>query len=92
MATAIATPAVVGTVDSVLVFDPQLRTATQYSPAKDSWTAPLAIPADTAISSRALPLSTSIFLFGPPGGSGAGALSEYQASYTTLFPVVGTGQ
>jgi DNA-binding CsgD family transcriptional regulator len=92
LATAIATPAVVGTVDSVLVFDPQLHTATQYSPAKDSWTAPLAIPADTAISSRALPLSTSIFLFGPPGGSGAGALSEYQVSYTTLFPVIGTGQ
>jgi len=92
LAAAIATPAVVSTVDSVLVFDPQLRTATQYSPAKDSWTAPLAIPADTAISSRALPLSTSIFLFGPPGGSGAIDLSEYQASYTTLFPVIGTGQ
>jgi DNA-binding CsgD family transcriptional regulator len=92
LATAIATPAVVGTVDSVLVFDPQLHTATQYNPAKDSWTAPLAIPADTAISSRALPLSTSIFLFGAPGGSGAIPLSEYQATYTTLFPVIGTGQ
>jgi DNA-binding CsgD family transcriptional regulator len=92
LAAAIATPAVVGTVDSVLVFDPELRTVTQYSPAKDSWATPLTIPPNTAISSRALPLSTSIFLFGPPAGSEAGALSEYQVSYTTLFPVIGTGQ
>src|SRR5262249_27136917 len=64
MAAAIATPAVVGTVDSVLVFDPQLRTAVQYSPARDSWTPAVTIPSDIAISPRALQLSTGIFLFG----------------------------
>ena len=92
LASPVATPAVVGTVNSVLVFDPQRSTAAQYSPDKDSWTPPLAIPAGIAISSRALPLSTSIFLFGPPVGKAAGAISEYQASYQTLFPLVGTGQ
>jgi DNA-binding CsgD family transcriptional regulator len=89
---AVATPAVVGTVDSVLVFDPQLRIAAQYSPAKDSWSPPLAIPADTAISSRALTLSTSIFLFGQPDLQDASAVSEYQVSYQTLFPLINTGQ
>jgi hypothetical protein len=92
LAAPVATPAVVGTVDSVLVFDPQLRTAAQYSPARDSWTPAVAIPDNTAISSRALPLGTSIFLFGQPQQDAAGAVSEYEVKYQTLFPVVGTGQ
>jgi DNA-binding CsgD family transcriptional regulator len=91
LATASAKPAVVGTVNSVVIFDPQAHTATQYNPATDSWSSALEIPANTPISSRALLLSTSIFLFGPPAGSPGGAVSEYQASYQTLFPVVGNG-
>jgi hypothetical protein len=91
--TAVASPAVVGTVNSaVLVFDPQQRTAMQYSPDKDSWSPPLAIPANTAISSRAIALSTSIFLFAQPSDKDAGAISEYEVKYQTLFPVIGNGQ
>ncbi len=84
----VAAPAVVGTVNSVLLFDPQKRIATEYSPTADAWQTPVPVPADIGLSSRAAALSTSIFLFGPDGTKQLGAVSEYQVLYSTLFPII----
>lgn len=81
-------PAVVGTINSVLLFDPQQRTATEYSPTADAWQTPVSVPADVGLSSRAAALSTSIFLFGPTATNQPGAVSEYQVLYSTLFPII----
>lgn len=88
----VAAPAVVGTVNSVLLFDPQKRTATEYSPSADAWRTAVGVPADIGISSRAAALSTSIFLFGADANKQSGAVSEYQVTYSTLFPIINTGQ
>ena len=84
----VAAPAVVGTVNSVLLFDPQKRTATEYSPIADAWQSPVPVPAEVGLSSRAAALSTSIFLFGSNSASQSGAVSEYQVLYSTLFPII----
>lgn len=85
---AVAMPAVVGVVNTVLVFDPQLHTAMQYSPATDAWT-PIRVPENTAVSARAAALNTSIFVFGPPSGDAPVAVGEYQAGYTLFLPGIG---
>lgn len=92
LSTPVAAPAVVGTVNSVLLFDPQKRSATEYSPAADAWRIAVGVPGDVGISPRAAALSTSIFLFGTNAGGQPGAVSEYQVIYSTLFPIVNSGQ
>lgn len=86
---AIATPAVAGLIDMILVFDPKDRAVVQYSATKDAWS-PITIPATVAISTRAVPLSTRIFVFGSASDSTPGMVSEYQAVYTIFIPVPGT--
>lgn len=84
----VMSPAVVGTVNSVLLFDPQKRTATEYSPTADAWQTPVPVPDEIGLSSRAAALSTSIFLFGPNSAKQPGAVSEYQVLYSTLVPII----
>jgi DNA-binding CsgD family transcriptional regulator len=92
LADPIAGPAVIGTVNSVLLFDAPKHTATEYSPAADAWRPAVGVPAEIGLSSRAAALSTSIFLFGTPAAQQPGAISEYQVTYSTLFPIINTGK
>jgi hypothetical protein len=85
LATPVASPALIATINSVLLFDPQQRNTTEYLPASDAWRQPIEVPTNIDVSSRAAGLGTKIFLFGP---AASGMLSEYQATYSTLFPMI----
>jgi DNA-binding CsgD family transcriptional regulator len=84
---AVATPAVVGIVNTALVFDPQSRIALQYSALTDAWTT-TDVPEAVNISNRVVVLGTSTFIFGlsEPNVAETGAVSEYQAIYMTFLP------
>lgn len=88
----VAAPTVVATVNSVLLFDPGQRTATEYSPSADAWRASVSVPNEIGLSSRAASLSTSIFLFGANAARTPGAVGEYQVIYSTLFPIINSGE
>lgn len=90
--TPVAAPLVVGTVNSVLLFDAAQRSASEYSPAADAWSLAVDVPADVGLSSRAAALSTSIFLFGADAAGKPDAISEYRVTYSTLVPIVNTGE
>jgi DNA-binding CsgD family transcriptional regulator len=83
--TAIATPAVAGLIDIILVFDPRTRLVVQYIPAKDAWNT-ISIPDTVALSTRVAALGTKIFIFGTASHSTPGMVSEYQAIYTIFIP------
>jgi DNA-binding CsgD family transcriptional regulator len=78
----LATPAVVGTLDVVLAFDPAQPQVLQYSPATDNWQQG-DLPAGISVSSRAVFLGTSVYVFGDPA---RGELSEYRALFNTFLP------
>jgi DNA-binding CsgD family transcriptional regulator len=92
LATPIATPAVVGVSASVMVFDPEAHTATQYDIASDAWSDSVAIPSSVGISPRAIATTTKIFLFGGTSGEAAGTISEYQTIFNTFLPGINSGQ
>jgi DNA-binding CsgD family transcriptional regulator len=78
-------PAVISTLNTISVIDPQLGTLHQYSPESETWISK-SVEQDVAVSNRAIVLNTSIFVFGAPENDSAVTLSEYRGSYTTFFP------
>jgi DNA-binding CsgD family transcriptional regulator len=90
----VATPAVVGLANILVVFAPHQHTAMQYVPATDSWNR-FAIPEGMVLSPAVASLFSSVFVFGEPdptgeagGASTSVALHEYQAIYTLFLPEI----
>jgi hypothetical protein len=82
---AVATPAAVGVLDVVYVFDPERGRQLQYTPRTDSWAA-VALPEGIQVSSRAAFLGTSVFVFGPHFGAAPVDMSEYKALFQNFLP------
>lgn len=81
---AIAAPAVAGIANIMIVFDPIRRQAIEYVPDQEAWM-PIPIPENIGLSSRIVPLSVSIIMFGA-ADTQPGAVNEYQVMYTTFLP------
>lgn len=79
----VASPATVGIINRILVFDAQSGRMLQYTPMLDEWTSS-EIPPNIMISSRAILVQTSIFVFGAEESDGF--VGEYQAIYNTFLP------
>ncbi len=87
----IATPAVAGIPGLiVLVFDPQSHTALQYNITANTWL-PLEVPEQVSLSTRAVFLSGSIYLFSDSSSATPGALNEYRGIFSMFLPGVNSG-
>ncbi len=87
----ITSPAVVGLVNSVFVFDPERRTVAVYVPSTDAWSDPEPMMA-VSVSSRAAALGASVFVFGTQDADPSGSLSEYKALFNTYLPGITRGK
>ncbi len=83
LAEPVGSPAAVSVINLILVFDAQSGRMLQYAPLLDEWTVS-PVPSDIMISSRAILVQTSIFIFGAEESNGL--LNEYQAIYNTFLP------
>lgn len=82
---AVAAPGVVAPVGLILAFDPAGRVGYQYDQDTYTWST-FAIPDNVAISARAVMLGPSVYLVGGATTDPPGAISEYQAVFTTFLP------
>ena len=81
---AIASPAVAGIANLMIAFDPERRTAAEYVAEREMWI-DVPVPANVGLSSRIVPLSVSVVLFGPMTTQPT-SVNEYQVIYTTYLP------
>ena len=79
----VASPAAVSVINLILVFDAKSGRIFQYAPLRDEWTVSK-VPPEITLSSQAILVQTSIFVFGVKESSAS--LSEYQAVYNTFLP------
>lgn len=86
----VARPSAITVINSLLVVDAATPAAWQYDASADAWT-PYPIVEGAPVASRAALLGTSIYFVSDESADSpkAGAVGEYQAIFTSFFPVRG---